>query len=65
VTKELVEKAVVMEHNDLGDASETSELICELQLHYKLILNHKDDPSHARAVNRKLFFLKAFPVLAC
>jgi hypothetical protein len=56
VTKELVEKAVVMEHNDLGDASETSELICELQLHYKLILNHKDDPSHARAVNRKLFF---------
>jgi 5'-AMP-activated protein kinase catalytic alpha subunit len=70
VTKELIERAVVMEHNDLGDNVETSELVRDLRLHYELLLNQKEDASHdQRAVNRKLFFtsISSFgvPSIAC
>jgi serine/threonine protein kinase len=58
VTKELIERAVVMEHNNLGGNVETSELVRDLRLHYELILNQKEDALHDRSVKRKSFFGK-------
>jgi 5'-AMP-activated protein kinase catalytic alpha subunit len=60
VTRELVKRAVVIEHNDPGDADETSELIRDLRLHYELILNQKEDASLDRTVIRKSFFRNIF-----
>jgi 5'-AMP-activated protein kinase catalytic alpha subunit len=67
VTRELIERALVIttEHNDdPGDDIETSELIRDLRLHYQLILNHKEDASHDRAINRKSILSWAYETLS-